>query len=308
MFAVAWCLLAPGCRALRAREHPDGYVRNQTAAEPGTDQDQSEHQHEPNQAEATGQDTTPTCFHGQFRRVVLVMANGHFMDMLRNWYYYATPYLSDMDLVVVVAEDREAEHQLEQDGTWTMVDTNGSLHLSKRRLIMAALRPPNLDYGSAAFSELVDQRPLQIKNVLKMGCTVLYTDIDTVWKRDPFKAIEALGRYDLYVPDDDCGNLATAKWYFCTGFLYLQPTPGVVRLLEDWDRRLEPGGTNQQPFNGALRASVGVSWKILPFEQFPPGCKADDHFPTAVVLHANWRRGKQKKIEFLRERGYWHER
>merc|ERR1719189_794304 len=93
-------------------------------------------------------------------------------------------------------------------------------------------------YDSKNYGRVVMQRPREILDLLDQGCSVLYSDIDAVWVKDPFLEIGAAGPGNLYVTDD--GKIT--NWLhplestvnYCTCFLYVQPHAATKQLMEAW--------------------------------------------------------------------------
>merc|ERR1719277_1146260 len=110
-------------------------------------------------------------------------------------------------------------------------------------------------YGSQTYGNLVWKRPDHILHFLEQDCSVLYTDIDTVWKADPFLDVGSLQPtasqpVELYMAHDHIDPNFFAA--ICTCLMYLQPTAPVIKLMKKWKH--DGGGQhrNQPSFNQAL--------------------------------------------------------
>jgi len=253
------------------------------------------------------------------KRVVLVSVSLDYLKMFQNWYHFARPWLQDTEHLVVVAEDEAVAKPLRliSHNASSTGDNNPafavyvSSHPVKKsvNLRQRFFEPDAPLYDSQAFGDLVTQRATHMLTYLERGCTVLYSDIDNVWVKDPFRQIGLLPRKDLLATDDDPSNLT--KTYACTCFLYMQPTQASQDLMHAWHDRSVGQSTNQRPFNEVLAEAkesyvTSFAEALLPFSEFPPGTNASQ-FPNATVIHANWiHGGLQKKIEFLEERGLWY--
>jgi hypothetical protein len=245
------------------------------------------------------------------KRIIMVTPNFEYWDMFLNWFHYANTYLRDHDQLVVVAQDEGAVTML-RNSSFVFMDMNGTLNQRDGTLNQTAmynnarLAGP---WGSGVFNALTGKRPAQILHFLELGCTVFYTDIDTVWLGNVFQDIAKAGSHDLYITDDSRNNLGMTNkregWNFCSCFLYLQPAPAVRELVQTWHRAMSPNDNDQPPFNHALRtvyeARGLLDFKVLPHEAFPPGCYVDGHGvrPTMRVLHANYRKGIEAKRQFM---------
>jgi len=231
--------------------------------------------------------------------------------MLQNWHHYAKQFLSSNDQLVVVAESSNALNQLNSSFLSTpfvLMDASGNF---QRLSVAPGLSFFQAPFGSNGFARLTGRRPHHILGFLQQGCTVLYSDIDTAWTHNIFEDIAASGRHALYLTDDSRNNVSHSTFHsFCTCLLYVQPTPEITRFVQEW-AALPVGqhGNDQYTFNRALAADHNTTHSVdfaqLPFDKFPPGCRAKD-FPMAHVLHANWRIGLEKKIGFLQAHGFWH--
>merc|ERR1712151_693461 len=114
-----------------------------------------------------------------------------------------------------------------------------------------------------------------------MDCTVLYSDVDSVWLGDVFQDIAEAGSHDLYITDDrkkrptDQFDLRE-MWYFCTCLLYLQPSPSVRELVQNWSNAMSDNIPDQPTFNQVLKSDYAtrqlVDFTVLPYGAFPPGC------------------------------------
>merc|ERR1719330_123065 len=166
-----------------------------------------------------------------------------------------------------------------------------------------------LPFGSKAYSDVVWRRPEHILRFLAEGCTVLYSDVDAAWKKDPFQDIGEAGKGDLYMTQDD----SFAKGHFCTYFLYVQPTPRQKELMHDWaqGKSTTTAKGNQVYFNQVVSMAsydgkMPLNQVVLPLAKYPPGKFARLNTSAAAsVLHANWMVGREKKIEFFQHFGLW---
>ncbi|KAG6496044.1 hypothetical protein ZIOFF_043892 [Zingiber officinale] len=56
------------------------------------------------------------------------------------------------------------------------------------------------DYGSQGFFNITSRRPRHLLQLLKLGYSVMYNDVDMVWVADPFRYLD--GDHDVYFADD----------------------------------------------------------------------------------------------------------
>lgn len=235
------------------------------------------------------------------KRVVLVTVNMDFLDMFKNWLHFAKPHLKSTEQLRVIAEDEEVVAPLEKlQAAEAKAETPLNFAVVAPQQGSSLLQAP---WDSKAYGKVVWQRPQRILDVLNSGCSVLYSDIDTVWVKDPFLDIEAAGASNLVLTHDDNDPKGTN---FCTCLMYMHPAPETKDLMTKWGASMH-GHQNQPPFNAELRkvpASSALKMAVLPFDKFPPGQWADDH-PDATIFHANWVIGLGNKVKFLRDRQKW---
>ncbi|KAG0564646.1 hypothetical protein KC19_8G127900 [Ceratodon purpureus] len=200
----------------------------------------------------------------------------------------------------------------------------------------AVLIPPalheesNLRFGSQGFFNLTSRRPQYLLEILELGYSVLYNDVDMVWLADPFSYFK--NKRDVYITDDmamikpeDHSHALpppgkNGRTYICSCMLYLRPTEGAKLLMRAWikelqERQWSPSHkTNDQPaFNWALNKTAGqVDVYLLPQVAFPSGGlyfknetwrqeTANKH----VIVHNNYVVGSEKKLKRFRNHNLW---
>lgn len=257
----------------------------------------------------------PGCLAFPNKRIIMVTPNSEYWSMFLNWFHHAKAYMGKHDQLVVFAQDEKVVKKLQRE-SFVFVDLDGNLNIpADANQLPAKVAGP---FNSHQFNDLVDKRPANILYFLKLNCTVLYSDVDTVWLGDIFQDIAEAGSHDLYITDDnrnDAGFDGIVKhdnWYFCTCFMYMKPTPPVLELIQNWtDAMVGKHPVNQPSFNKVLKSDYetrkSVDFTVLPYGAFPPGIKAG-HFwgtPGMHVLHANWMVGTWTKKDFMKKHGVW---
>jgi len=233
--------------------------------------------------------------------VVLVTVNTQFFDMFKNWLGSAKPFLQDKRLMVI-AEDSQVAEPFEK----FVGPLRSNMNITLLRGVIDLAGSPE-GHGSEAYGLIVMQRPLHILELLKQDHSVLYVDIDTFWQKDPFLDIKAANEGELYMIFDHPGEARP----FCTCFLYVKPTRATMRLMQAWKDNMAGMTSNQGVFNDQLKKlqsshETHVSAVILPVHQFPFGGLAKvESTENATVLHANWMKGMDTKIDFFKKRGAW---
>ena len=81
-----------------------------------------------------------------------------------------------------------------------------------------------MNYNSSGFNELVKRRPKYLLKLLRQHQKIIYSDIDTIWLKDPRPYLS--GNFDFWAQIDGViSGLPYVEGYipfFCTGFLALQ--------------------------------------------------------------------------------------
>ncbi|KAG6499936.1 UDP-D-xylose:L-fucose alpha-1,3-D-xylosyltransferase-like [Zingiber officinale] len=186
------------------------------------------------------------------------------------------------------------------------------------------------DYGSQGFFNLTSRRPRHLLQLLKLGYSVMYNDVDMVWVADPFRYLD--GDHDVYFADDmfavkplnHSHNLPPpendGQTNICSCMIFLRPTRGGKKLIRSWIEEIQKqhwskaAKTNDQPaFNCALRKTAKeVDLDLLPQTAFPSGGL---YFRDAnwvkrtqglhAIVHNNYIVGFQNKIQRFKDYGLW---
>ena len=89
----------------------------------------------------------------------------------------------------------------------------------------------------------MSKRPTYILAFIKRGLNTIYSDVDTIWLKDPRPFLN--GDYDMWASMDGHG-------YHCTGFMAFKPSLLSVDLLEIWKTSLVTPDINQIKFNSLV--------------------------------------------------------
>ena len=162
----------------------------------------------------------------------------------------------------------------------------------------------------------------------KRDIIIVYSDVDTVWLKDPLPYIQAAmmigdesAPYDLLAAVDD-RDYWCVEDYYCTGFLVIAQSSASISFLSHWEKELIYAPQLNQPvFNTVLR-SPGLP-KIrhggLGEVEFPPGRLYFDQWSKeggggelgrrkkakTVVVHNNYIIGHDAKRKRFEEHGLW---
>jgi len=203
------------------------------------------------------------------KRVVLVTANEQYVSLFSNWLIHAAPFLNpETDQLVVAAESSAAVAVLRN------ISMSGSTHFDvvfdDHWGSASYNASSSTKYASPIWANVVTHRPRQILNMLELGCSVLYNDIDTAWIKPVFAALDSYGRHDLMLPDDNRHSQGKRSHYLCTCLMYFRPTTNNRALLLGWAEKCKGQTKNQFAFSAALSALEGkIDYLVLPETQFP---------------------------------------
>ncbi|KAI5002845.1 hypothetical protein ZWY2020_027495 [Hordeum vulgare] len=170
------------------------------------------------------------------------------------------------------------------------------------------------DFMSDAYVELVWTKLELQQRVLQLGYSFLFTDVDILWFRDPFRHIglhaDMATSCDVYSGDpDDLNSLPN------TGFYYVKATNRTVEMLRRWRaaRRRFPPDHEQNIFNHIKHELAGadsdlrIRVQFLDPAHFGGFCQLfHNDMATACTMHANCCVGMANKISDLRDvLGQW---
>ncbi|CAM0878094.1 unnamed protein product [Alopecurus aequalis] len=168
----------------------------------------------------------------------------------------------------------------------------------------------NMDFASAKFFgskewlEMVWSKLKLQRHVLELGYGFLFTDVDILWFRDPFKHITAYADMmvssDVYFGDpDNIGNFPN------TGFFHVKPNHRTIAMTKLWheSRSRYPGANEQPVFNmikKQLVAELGVRLQYLDTAFMGGFCSYGKDLRKIVTMHANCCVGLNNKMKDLR--------
>ena len=216
---------------------------------------------------------------------VLVTVSSGYQDMFDNWWHYFS--LLKLSLhVIVVAEDNATYTRYKNNINFAVINGLNQSHGEKA-----------FDYNTKQYKALVSKRPTYILAFIKRGLNVIYTDVDTIWLKDPRSFLN--DHYDMWGSTD--GPL-----YYCTGFMAFKPSPLSEDLLQKWKASLETPDINQVKFNSLVKKSA-IRHKYLPRKEFPDGLMYFDRSmrSNVVVVHNNYIVGHDNKVERFKSVRLW---
>lgn len=149
----------------------------------------------------------------------------------------------------------------------------------------------------SGWREIVMRKLQIVGQLLRDGQTVLFSDADVVFLRDPLGYLaEQAEPYELSIQQDRMSKSrpnVKPDWRLCTGFFYVRPTAKTLRLF-DLERNDIEDFANDQPLLNARIAKDKIHVRRLPIELFPNGrmwYRRHAELDEAYIVHFNWIRG-----------------
>lgn len=241
-----------------------------------------------------------------------------YLPFLNNWLISITRQ-KHQDKVLVIAEDYATLYKV-----------------NERWPGHAVLIPPALDaqsahkFGSQGFFNFTSRRPRHLLNILELGYSVMYNDVDMVWLADPFPYL--VGNHDVYFTDDmtpvkplnHSHDLPPpgkkGRTYICSCMIFLRPTSGAKLIMKKWIEEMQEQPwsktqkANDQPaFNWALdKNAAQADLYLLPQAAFPTGglyfknkTWMKETKGMHVIIHNNYILGFEKKIKRFHDYSLW---
>ena len=169
-------------------------------------------------------------------------------------------------------------------------------------------------YKSHFYKRLVSRRANYIRNELQAAPMVIYSDIDSVWLKDPTASLSE-DDVDMWGQKDGDRSWGT---YFCTGLIAFRQTKASLEFLEMWDEALlENPQLNQPIFNRLIGDHPDLLKTVtLPFSKFPNGAlyfggtfkgEVMDNKEDVYIVHNNFIEGHENKVGRFKAHGLWSE-
>lgn len=172
------------------------------------------------------------------------------------------------------------------------------------------------EYASEDFNKVVYLRTLEVKELVEQGYTVLHTDLDIVFLKDPIPVLLS------YLADHDIAFQQDSK-QFCTGFYITKPFSRCsdffdydfenYKHLHDQDHiswKLNPTLTDDGLVARPRKPHNDLKVKALDRDLFPYGrwfYMNQDRVTAPYIVHYNWGNPKtvDGKIERMKKYGHW---
>ena len=117
---------------------------------------------------------------------------------------------------------------------------------------------------------------------LKAGYTVLYSDVDAIWLKDPLTALAPIDADFLFQPGS-FPDKVKALWGFsvCTGFFLMRPSPQTIEFADAVHAKFD--GDDQRTLNDVLRENYDLHWSLRP--EGWEHCSLEDGWTKPVLGH-----------------------
>jgi hypothetical protein len=243
--------------------------------------------------------------------LVITSCNCGYQDFAQNWLRSVAALANidgDASSILIIAEDKQAFYDLEQVIPGRVVLPPFHVNLVSRAL----------SYENTLFHKFVASRPIYITELLTQGVTVLWTDVDMVWNRNPIPMLQKLQYNYVAVSDMNPKNERELIDNLCTGFMFLRPGDEILlKMLLSWrDRILRTGESDQVVFNELMQSyKHQLNFAILlPMHQFPPGYlyfgdptwHERNRIVAPYFIHNNWIVGHDAKVERFKQVKRWY--
>lgn len=201
--------------------------------------------------------------------VLVMMLNQGHLDLFRNWARSCDDRSIEVrPWTLVFTTDADAAHGVEQLGFTSYTDPISYGDKCKEAVKV---------FGDLQFRSLMFQKTAIVKDVLDLGYSLLFQDVDVVWMKDPLPYFLHPSRRRL----DACfmfdgPNQFHAPLHVNTGFFWLNPTPESIRF---WNAVLMhyhlilASGSQQKVVNQIIMGHLfkGLKLNVLPEKDFANG-------------------------------------
>jgi rhamnogalacturonan II specific xylosyltransferase len=168
-----------------------------------------------------------------------------------------------------------------------------------------------LTYGTKEYNVMMLSRTKHILRHLQSGENVIFTDVDTVWRKDPRPFLTG-SAIDAWFQKER-GEVA------CAGFFAMRSNKNTISFVKRWmaansvmehRQRGRRGIHDQDVLNRLFKRDHSMKRKFLAAALFPVGIfffqmLSDIERLETVVVHFNWVGGYNNKKRKMQEYGMW---
>jgi rhamnogalacturonan II specific xylosyltransferase len=224
--------------------------------------------------------------------VLLLTVNNGYFDFFNNWRLHFVKLNISLP-VYVIAEDNIVYNKL-----INIKDIGMTVQRSEYISINTSVI-----YDSILYKKMVSARPKYILSFMKKGMNIIYSDLDSVWLKNPLPYFT--GNFDIWSQVD-----SEPMSIFCTGLLAIKNNKSTLRIVRRWHMILKRRPDLNQPIFNQLLKYSSVKLKPLDIKRFPPGNLyferfTDEERAGVVVVHNNWIRGHENKLKRFKKMKLW---
>eukprot|EP00223_Ostreococcus_mediterraneus_P000492 CAMPEP_0179721188 /NCGR_PEP_ID=MMETSP0938-20121108/4351_1 /TAXON_ID=548131 ORGANISM="Ostreococcus mediterraneus, Strain clade-D-RCC1107" /NCGR_SAMPLE_ID=MMETSP0938 /ASSEMBLY_ACC=CAM_ASM_000576 /LENGTH=252 /DNA_ID=CAMNT_0021595125 /DNA_START=405 /DNA_END=1163 /DNA_ORIENTATION=+ len=222
------------------------------------------------------------------------------------------------DRLVAVAFDKETI-------TWATARNISMIYASK--FSRAGTSSQDVRYGTAAYKSATKLKSLAVLHILKAGYKVIFTDVDVVWFKNPYVALQQYWTTDFVIQHDSKHD---SLMKLNSGLYGARPTSDVISAFESIVDAARKSKSSEQPhFQAILCENHTIHGRcmyrntiirVLPSETFPNGgwlINNSNFFKLGAksftkitqkplyAVHNNWVVGIERKIRRQRAHHLW---
>jgi hypothetical protein len=162
------------------------------------------------------------------KEIAITFCNSGYLHYVLNW----LSFVRDLDVsnYLIFALDSQAFQDLTAQNANVFYDETLDKGKIERKLT---------DFGTDPFKKIVHLKPTLTLRVLEMGYSLLLSDADVVWFRNPFDCREITSGHLSLMSDAHFGAaMGTADYFVNSGFAWMRPVPIAISFMKEVVRLL----------------------------------------------------------------------
>ena len=162
------------------------------------------------------------------KEIAITFCNAGYVHYVLNW----LSFVRDLEVsnYLIFALDSRAFDELKSNDANVFYDESLDKGNIDRQLT---------DFGTDPFKKIVHLKPTLTLRVLQLGYSLLLSDADVVWFRNPFECKEITSGHLSLMSDAHFGlAMGTADYFVNSGFAWMRPLPITIRFMEEVVRLL----------------------------------------------------------------------
>ena len=180
------------------------------------------------------------------REIAITFCNSGYVHYVLNW----LSFVRDLDVsnYLIFALDSQAFQDLKAHDANVFYDESLDNGKIERKLT---------DFGTDPFKKIVHLKPTLTLRVLQMGFSLLLSDADVVWFRNPFECKEITSGHLSLMSDAHFGlAMGTADYFVNSGFAWMRPVPITISFMEEVVRLLASRPDKMDQVTEPQRATI----------------------------------------------------